>query len=737
MSQLIPLHDYSGGIHPAQNKLQSVSQPIAQAPLPATLVLPLNQHIGAPSDPCVAVGDKVLKGQIIARAKGFVSAPLHAPSSGTIGAIEERAIPHSSGMNALCIVINTDGKDQWIDHQGLTDYRNSSNEEIINAIREAGIAGLGGAGFPTSIKLAPRHDIHTLIINAAECEPFITADDMLMRERADQVIQGIDIVMQLLTPQRCIIGIEDNKPEAIAALNDAVKAAMTSNSDTSANKIIVQPIPTKYPSGGEKQLIQVLTGNEVPHGGLPADIGLVCQNVGTVYAIKRAIIDGEPLISRITTLTGNALKSQGNFEVLIGAPIESLLEYCGYNAKKVSRLIMGGPMMGFTLNDISLPIVKVSNCILAANKKELAPPTPAQACIRCGMCEQACPAGLLPQQLYWFSRTKEHDKATAHNLFDCIECGACSYVCPSNIPLVQYYRHTKGEIKQEKADQMKSDRAKERFEARTARLDAEVVEKEARRAARAEKTAKALAAKAEAAAAAPAPVAPAIVQIDNTDKLAELDALIKKLDSAKARIEKATTRLEEAKASGADTVSAFETGLAKQQEKTNALALEIAAVKKAIKADEKTAPAATEEKPDVEKLEKALATAQKRLDTAKKRLDEATAEGSDIVPALTTGYEKQVSRVADATKALEAANTSGQNTATTEPEATEQPVVDIAALEKKVLAAQSRVDKATERLAMAEEQGLGTIDALKTGLSKQHIKLKDAQKVLATAKAEA
>lgn len=729
MTQLIELHDYSGGIHPADNKSQSVHHPILKALRPKQLILPLNQHIGAPATPCVEMGERVLKGQMIAQAKGFVSAPVHAPSSGTISAIEERPIPHSSGMSALCIVIDTDGKDEWIEHQGLEDYRKSSNEEILAHIRDSGIAGLGGAGFPSSIKLNPgERKIHKLIINAAECEPFITSDDMLMRERAKEIIEGIHILMQLLKPQMCLIGIEDNKPEAIAALN---KALDEREDEFLPHIIQVQDIPTKYPSGGEKQLIQILTGLEVPKGGIPADIGLVCQNVGTVYAIKRAVMQGEPLISRITTLTGNALQTQNNYEVLIGTPIQDLLEACGYEPKKCSRLVMGGPMMGFTLPDTSLPIVKVSNCILAADKKELAPPSPAQACIRCGMCSEACPAGLLPQQLYWFSRAKEHDKAESHNLFDCIECGACSYVCPSSIPLVQYYRHTKGAIRQEKADHQKSERAKIRFEARTARLDAEVAEKEARRAARAEKAAKAQAAKAAGEAAPKAPPESAPAAPTAAEKGPDLEALLKKLEGAKTRIEKAKTRLEEAKASGADTVDALETGLAKQQDKMKALAVEIAEAKKAAK----TAPLAsaqtaqTDDANSPERLAKKLETAKTRLATAKQRLDEATAEGSDLVAALTTGYEKQLTRVADAEKALAAANQSNAPVAET--------VIDTDALEKKVLAAQARVDKATERLQMAEEQGLATVDALKTGLDKQHQKLKDAQQALATAKAEA
>jgi H+/Na+-translocating ferredoxin:NAD+ oxidoreductase subunit C len=476
------LHTFHGGIHPPENKDQSTQTPIEAALLPDKLILPLQQHIGQQAKPLVQVGDCVLKGQMIAEPTGYVSAAVHAPTSGTITAIETHALPHPSGLSELCIIIKPDGKDDWAELSPVADYQQLDTPQLLQHISNAGITGLGGAGFPTSVKLNPSKDLNidTLILNAAECEPYITADDMLMRERAEEIIQGLQIMAHILQPEKCLIGIETNKPQAIEALQLAIESLQLSE------LIHVERIPVKYPSGGEKQLIQILTGKEVPNGGFPADIGIVCHNIGTAVAVYHAIAKGEPLISRITTITGDAVSRQGNIEVLLGTPIESLLAHFEIKQDKLHRLVMGGPMMGFTLDDISLPVVKASNCVLAATRKELPDPAPEQACIRCGMCAEACPATLLPQQLYWFSKSREFDKALSHNLLDCIECGACSYVCPSNIPLVQYYRFAKGEIRIEEHERTSSDHARQRFEARTARLEQEEAEKEAKRQARGE-----------------------------------------------------------------------------------------------------------------------------------------------------------------------------------------------------------------------------------------------------------
>jgi len=470
------IFDFHGGIHPPENKQQSVAGAIELAGIPAQLTLPLSQHIGAAASPLVVLGERVLKGQLIAQAKGFVSVPLHAPTSGVVSALENRLIAHPSGFTAPCIVIDTDGEDEWIDHAGTEDFESLQPAELVNHIRQAGIAGMGGAGFPCAVKLSVKPDtkITTLILNGTECEPYITADDALMRERAELIVRGASILNHILKTNEVLIGIEDNKPEGITTLKTAAEGS----------NIEVVAFPTKYPSGGEKQLIEILTGKQVPSGGLPSDLGIVCQNVGTAVAIANAIDRGEPLISRITTVTGEAVNTPKNFEVLLGTPMAFLLQRAGYQSKKNKRLIMGGPMMGFTTPDANVPIVKTTNCILAPTENELPTPPPAQACIRCGLCAEACPASLLPQQLFWFSQGKEFEKLEAHNLFDCIECGACSWVCPSNIPLVQYYRNSKAEIIQTRQENQTSEQSRTRFEAREQRLIKQVKEREEKRAAR-------------------------------------------------------------------------------------------------------------------------------------------------------------------------------------------------------------------------------------------------------------
>ncbi len=485
------LWDFHGGIHPPENKAQSTREPIVRPPLPSRLVLPLQQHIGQSSQCLVKAGQKVLKGQLIAAPDGYVSLAMHAPTSGTVIDITSAPVPHPSGLTDRCIIIEPDGLDKWVPHSGISDYTRAEPERLLQIIRESGIAGLGGAGFPTSVKLNPSEEvtIRTLIINAVECEPYITADDMLMREHASEVIQGIMIIAHILKPESIQIGIEDNKSEAIESLKNAIA---THDREQSIELVV---IPTKYPSGGEKQLIQVLTGCEVPNGGIPADIGIVCQNVGTAAAVYRAIIKGEPLIYRVTTFTGEALGQPRNLEVLIGTPVNELLEFCDLNDSELNRLIMGGPMMGFSLLSDSVPVIKTTNCILASTEAEIPLPPPEQACIRCGMCETVCPASLLPQQLYWHAKSKDYDKAINHNLLDCIECGACTYVCPSNIPLVQYYRHAKGEIRMLEHEHTRSDHSRQRFEMRIKRLEQEAAAREEKKKARQQAAAKASAAR--------------------------------------------------------------------------------------------------------------------------------------------------------------------------------------------------------------------------------------------------
>ncbi|MBO1518709.1 electron transport complex subunit RsxC [Oceanisphaera pacifica] len=467
------LHHFHGGIHPSQRKAPANLTPISEAGLPNELILQVRQHIGQAAQLKVAVGERVLKGQLLTQPLNPMMMPVHAPTSGTISAIEERPLCHPSGLDGLCIVLTPDGEEEWRPRFPVADYQLLDADVLLNRIHQAGITGLGGAGFPAHVKLTPRKKtINTLIINGVECEPYISADDRLMREYPHDILQGIHIMRHIVQPTTTILAIEDNKPEAIAALT-------TANQDDS---IVIVPVPTKYPSGGEKQLIEVLTGLQVPRKGLPADLGIVVQNVGTAFAVKSAIIDDEPLIRRVVTLAGEAFSEPGNAWVHIGTPVRYLLQRYGLKAELEQRVIMGGPMMGFTLHTAAAPIIKGSNCVLAPKYTELPPPEDEMACIRCSQCADACPASLLPQQLYWYARNHEHDKLNAHNLFDCIECGACAYVCPSNIPLVQYYREAKADIRQAAHEAVQAERAKVRFEARQERLAREKAERQARQA---------------------------------------------------------------------------------------------------------------------------------------------------------------------------------------------------------------------------------------------------------------
>ncbi len=466
------LGQFPGGLVLEGHKAQSTQHPIQIAPLSQYLTLPLQQHIGQAADPIVKVGQSVLKGQQIAKADGHVSVCLHAPSSGTVVAIEPRPIPHPSGLSAPCIVIETDGKDQWTALSPTPNYQHCSEHDIRQKIRDAGIVGLGGAGFPSFIKLNPgvHHFVDTLILNGVECEPYITCDDALMRERTDGILDGVAIMRHALKAKECLIAIEDNKPDAIAAMT----TALASRDDCPNTQVVV--VPTRYPAGGEKQLIQVLTHKQVPKNGLPIDLGIVMHNVGTAYAIGRAIIHGEPLISRIVTVTGNAVPNAGNVEVLLGTPITSLLQLFGTQYQQGDSLVQGGPMMGYQLSSDTLPITKTANCILYGIDEAESEHT-AMPCIRCGDCATACPANLLPQQLYWYAKAKDLDKTQQYNLFDCIECGCCNYVCPSQIPLVQYFKYAKTETMNLEHERHQADIARVRHENRLARIEQEKQEK--------------------------------------------------------------------------------------------------------------------------------------------------------------------------------------------------------------------------------------------------------------------
>ena len=480
MSVLQRLFGFHGGVKPAYHKEASTTAPIAVAPTPTFLVIPLHQSIGGPPRPLVKAGKRVLKGQRIGGADGNASSAVHASTSGTVVAVEMRLMPHASGLSALCVVIEADGRNEWEASQPF-DYRAASPTQIRDYLRDAGVVGLGGAVFPTYLKLnaGKQGKLDTLVLNGAECEPFITCDDVLMRERAAAILKGAAIMREMLAAGKVLIGIEDNKPEAIAAMEAAARAANAAAADAA---IEVVAVPTRYPAGGAKQLIRVLTGIEVPHGERSTDYGVQCFNVGTAYAIHQAIELGRPLISRIVTVAGN-VKQARNYEVLFGTPMHDLIALCD-KLPDSDRVIMGGPMMGLLMPGDDVPVVKATNCILVGSKKLFPPPPPEMPCIRCGECAKACPADLQPFEMYWFSRAKIFGKAQEYNLFDCIECGCCAYVCPSRIPLVDYYRFAKSEIWAREVEKEAADVARERYEFRLLREEREKQEKAAKLAAK-------------------------------------------------------------------------------------------------------------------------------------------------------------------------------------------------------------------------------------------------------------
>lgn len=478
-----------GGVHAEERKDISSAVPINTLGLPPLLKLPLRQHSGESALPVVAVGDNVLRGQLIASAQGDVSAAIHAPTSGKVTAISEITAPHPSQLTTLSIIIEPDGSNTPLYTDLPKDPMQLSPEEIANRVDQAGIVGMGGATFPSALKLksGARNEIDTLILNGSECEPYLTCDDLIMRERAEGIIDGGRMMQKAIGAHRIVAAIEDNKPEAIAAM----KAAAEPFDDIS-----VQVIPARYPMGSAKQMIQAVMGQEVPPGGRSADVGAIVHNVATAYAIHRALRLGEPLISRVVTVSGQGVKKPQNVEVLLGTPMDWVIEQCGGMSEQVERVVMGGPMMGQILPDWSAPVTKGTSGVLALENPEINSDE-SSPCIRCASCVDACPMGLVPLEMARNARADNFDGAVEYGLKDCILCGSCAYVCPSHIPLVHYFQFAKGEMSDLRQQAKKTELTKFLSQQREARKQKEAEAKAAAKAAKAAKAAEMKARKAK------------------------------------------------------------------------------------------------------------------------------------------------------------------------------------------------------------------------------------------------
>jgi len=461
-----------GGLRLPAHKSASTAEPITEIPIPAQLVLPIEQHVGEPAQPVVGVGDHVLKGQLVAEPDGEMGAPIHASSSGTVVAIEQWPVSRRHGEKAPCIIIECDGKDEAIAGAPVEDYRSLAPADLLLRILDGGIVGLGGAVFPTAQKLMQARTCETeyLILNGVECEPYISCDDVLMRERAPAVLSGAQVLMHALQINTCFVAVESDKPAAIARLGEAL-------AELDDDRIVLKQVPTIYPSGGEDQLVQLVTNREVPSGGLPTDVGCLVQNVGTAAAIADWILRNEPLISRVTTITGDGIAAPINVRARIGTTIEEAVKHAGGYTDRAKHLVIGGPMTGKSVTTDEVPLVKASNCVLVVSETPFLDDE--LSCIRCGDCAAVCPVQLLPQQLFWYTCADDEKKLREFGLIDCIECGCCDLVCPSHIPLTADFRMAKGRMRELADEKARAERARQRFEARNDRLEREQQEREA------------------------------------------------------------------------------------------------------------------------------------------------------------------------------------------------------------------------------------------------------------------